>query len=320
MKRIIIFLLLFNNLFVFGQNDYNFIIETDSSIKQYRKLVYDNIPMQFIQKKIDWKQYEINVSPAVKKDYIKRLTGNIFFPKPYDLIFLNEYHLIDFNGDGKLDVIYSGRNPIGGEKDNFAFFENQNDSLRLILKLLGNIIEISRESESNPIKFVVWEQPCCAELINKISYYEYYKNNDIVYCENKEIENYSESYGIYIKNYYPNFYSINEYAYIRNTFLPDKIVKNDSNKTIEKFKTSIIQTNPYFEISDDYRKTYSNKNFNLKIGLLKNDVKYEILNQIEINNKTYYFICFSIFDIEINPNICKEMNCKNNQKLCGWIE
>lgn len=276
---------------------------------------YNRIPVCFIQNKIDWKKWDIQLSNFEKDEYLKKISGNVFFEKPY-IIEREEYHLIDFNADGKLDVIYAGRNPSGGEIDNFGFFENQGDSLRLTLKLLGSIIEIKKSETNSPIEFAIWIWPCCAEVLNTIEYYKYYFEKDKKYCENKDRGSYSESYGKFIKNNYPNFLKYHNYTYIKTTFLPTKLEQSLNNVIISN--NTIVETNPNYKIIEIDINAYISDEFknSLSIAKLKIGQEVSVLNSATINGENYLFIC-----IPKSQNVNSEyIISKPVENLLGWIK
>jgi hypothetical protein len=128
----------------------------------------NEFPSFFVNQKIDWAKLNIPVSNEKMWNVFDGLVGNEFFPSNQGTLSHSNLHVIDFNADGLLDVIYTGRHPGGGEIDNFAFFENDGKHCNLTLKLIGAIIEIERESAKSPIQFKVWEMPCCANQVNSI--------------------------------------------------------------------------------------------------------------------------------------------------------
>ena len=159
-------------------------------------------PSLWVSKPFDWSDWEVVISKEEKKVLLEKLVGNEFFMNR-SRFSPNYFHVIDLNGDQLLDVVYEGRNPVGGEIDNFAFFQNNGDDLLLTVKLTGTIVEMSRAKVHSPIKFKVWQWPCCAQQKSTLYEYEYYDRADKEYAENRSLGNYSSSYGKYIRGFTP---------------------------------------------------------------------------------------------------------------------
>jgi hypothetical protein len=170
------------------------------------------IPEFFIENKIDWTEIDTNINEELKNI----LKNKIVIKKTKDvhLPIGGILHYTDFNLDNYIDIIILGQ--FLGEGTYSSFFENQGDSLRLILRLQGCIIEFDK-SKKETLSFVVWDWPCCANTVNSIDFYEYKYSSKIKYNDN--IDDCGKCK--FIKNYYPNFYKSNSLNYFRNSFIPD---------------------------------------------------------------------------------------------------
>lgn len=305
-----------SSLDLLAQGEIEFVDSLHKYAKEWRMERDNMIPLVFVNNKLNWKDWEIEISKEYKDQYIKKIVGNVFFPKP-DYIVREDYHLIDFNGDDLIDLVYAGREPSGGEIDNFAFFENNGDSLYLTLKLLGTIIEIERESSSSPINFVVWEWPCCSNQIHTIYYYNYYNNIDCAYRENRDGGFYSASYGKYQKNNTPNFQSTEKMMFIKSTLLPESISFYANREFIVTKDNVIMQTNPKkpFEMERDMEYIPEDYESNIKITYLNKKQKGVILGSIVHENEKFYFVKVTC-EKTISELIINNMKVEN---ILGWV-
>ena len=272
------------------KKDYYFTDSTSANFRKYRLEKENEIPMFFTAKKPDWKNLEISLSKTEKDKYLKKLAGNKFF-EPSTYLVREEYHIIDFNGDNKPDVIFTGREPGGGEIDNMAFFENQGDSLRMILKLLGTIIEFKKETKNSPATFTIWEWPCCDYAYHNIFYYSYFSNEFIKDNLNSDQGHYNQSYGKFVKNNHNNFKVVDEYVYVKSTYLPKNGVLKSTIHFQMKQDSASLQTNPalpltsYYEnyIPEDYK-------YNMELSYLPINSGGIIICTEMINEIVYAFV------------------------------
>lgn len=75
---------------------------------------------------------ETKVSDSEKLELLQRAIPNEYFDvgiKSTESYGFDNFHVVDFNADGLLDIIYDGREPPGKEGNNLAFFLNKGDSL-----------------------------------------------------------------------------------------------------------------------------------------------------------------------------------------------
>lgn len=265
------------------KKEYYFTDSISANIRKYRLERENEIPIYFTTKKPGWKNLEIPLSKTEKDKYLKKLAGNKFF-EPSTYLVREEYHIIDFNGDTKPDIIFTGREPGGGEIDNMAFFENEGDSLRLTLKLLGTIIDFKKESKKSPATFTVWEWPCCDYAYHNIYYYSYFSKEFIKDNLNSDQGHYNQSYGKFVKNNHNNFKVVEEYLYVKSTYLP----KNGVLKSSIHFKTNAdstsLHTNPSLAITSQYD------------FYIPEDYKYDIVLSILPVNSTGTIICTEIIN------------------------
>ena len=221
------------------------------------------------------------------------------------------YHILDFNADSRLDIIYDGRNPMGIETNNVVFFLNQGDSLRPVIKLNGDFTELKIKDHQLQ-SFQLIKSPCCADYIYKLENYEFNNSDDCFEPENGDDENYKYSYG-QVNN--PRFcVSLNsQFAYVLKTEFPTAIKSiNNSIVTTKGFVTPrpLEPTSIDFEEDGMIFRHSDNKAFTE----LHKGIECQILSEkSHSNGETYCFITFS--------NIEKINNYMSNIDFeqYGWI-
>lgn len=298
------------------KKEYYFTDSISANTKEYRMEREKQIPMFFTTKIPDWKNLEIPLSKSEKDKYLLKLVGNKFF-EPSNYIVREEYHIVDFTGDSKPDVIFTGRQPGGSEIDNMAFFENQGDSLRMILKLLGTIIEFKKENKTSPATFTIWEWPCCDYAYHNIYYYSYFTKEFIKDNLNSDQGHYNQSYGKFVKNDQSNFKVVDEYVYVKSTYLP----KTGVLKSAIHFKTiqdsTSLQTNPAlpltsfyeFYIPEDYK-------YNMELSYLPVNSEGIIICTEMIGEIVYAFVKLDTAYVKNEPGF----RGRSVSNLLGWIQ
>ncbi|HYV93618.1 MAG TPA: hypothetical protein VE978_17720 [Chitinophagales bacterium] len=261
----------------------------------------------------DWTMHEVKLPEKQKLNYLNKLVGSKFFT-PFG--FSNDsdkYHLIDFNSDGLMDIIYEGRNPPGIETDNVAFFLNEKDSLRLIVKLNGNFSGIEKSSTSSPIRFQIIKSPCCADYIYQIENYGFSKSGDCFIPKNSNDDFYQYAYGqvndssfcVTIKSHF---------AYVLGTDFPKELKSSDTVFTNAATYLTPIAMKP----SDtDFKKDglYFHMTTNKAIAKIDSGTKCIVLAEKKSSvGKAYCFVML------INTNEEQNYLAGFNFYQYGWIE
>lgn len=291
------------------------------SLNTFRRTHFEErnqmIPSEFFKGSLDWKSIEVYLPRSKKDDLLRKLSGNRYFKKPY-YITREQYHVLDFNADGKLDIIYQGRNPGGGEVDNFAFFENRGDSLYLTLKLLGTLLDINRSSETNLMDFKVWEWPCCAGQMHSIYKYHFYPKKDSLYLESKDFGDYNMSYGKFIKNNHPNFTVEYSLCYVKSTHLGGRPLKLEGRKFKVITENAVLETNPKFPFEDPHFKLVfipEDHPFSLVISELPIGQNLTEIGKMTFEGKNYHLVRFDCKSIQSTL----DLNGRDVKNLIGWI-
>lgn len=82
---------------------------------------------------------------------------------------INNFHIMDFNADGKLDMIYYGF--AGAESNKTIFFINKKGTYKKILSIYGDIINMNREAIYLPVSFQLMDYPCCENTTYSLKTY-----------------------------------------------------------------------------------------------------------------------------------------------------
>lgn len=306
---------------VFGQN----ILEINDSIPVTKESLRINmlLPDVFKSKLVNWDDLEIKTNNSIKDSMISRIINhktfeirNVFYGKYHD-----DFHVIDFNMDGKLDLIYTGRNPGGIEKDNYAFFVNDGDSLYLIFKKRGEIISLEKDVVSGYLKFEAWEGPCCAEVENEISYFSFYTGSDISYSKNVEYEQKLRTDYKYVnfqKNYHPNFKADLSLIYLWATHFPDSVNLFSGKAAIINSNTTYLETNPYLKLLSIDSEIINYHDMNATLAILEKGNKVKIMGSEMINNESYSFIICLVSESQSNKNLYIKRDTPEN--IIGWVK
>lgn len=262
----------------------------------------------------DWGVFEEIKSDSIKNNLINKIVESNMFDNYNDYPEgrnINNYHLIDFNGDSYLDIIYDGKNPPGIEVNNVAFFLNKGDSLECVGYFLGDFMSITKISKTTPISFELNRHPCCAQFL---FYLSEYKINSVPYSIDStqlKYEGYYKEYGKYV-----DFISLTKqvrYAY--HTEFPKSL---DVIDTIFLTKKVFLTPQPFPPVDTNFNADRTAFHFlkNKAIAELTIGQKCVVLSKKRLTNgDTYYFIMLKI--TSITNNYCSE---EPDAYQYGWIK
>ena len=277
--------------------------------------VFKNFPPQKLTQ-FDFSSIEKKVSDTLKLEFLRKLVFTKYLlptmfetNESYDF---ENYHILDFNADSRLDIIYDGRNPMGIETNNVVFFLNKEDSLRPVIKLNGDFTKI--EIKDNRLQsFQLIKSPCCANYIYRLENYELNKSDSCFEPQNGNHENYKYSYGQVNE---PEFCVslVSQYAYVMKTEFPDKVeIKGNfavSNKTF-------LTPKPYEPTNADFDEDGLAFHFidNKAISELPQETKCQVLSEKSDGKGNVY--CFVVF--KMNE---KKMNYMDRIDFdqYGWVK
>ena len=120
---------------------FTFILSLVFSIAGYTQLLE-----LFSGHKASLSEWEINVSDLEKLKLIEPLRSSKLFEWPFNNLdncqeCLNSFHIIDFDLDGRKDILYYGL--LGGESQYLVIIRNTNESFRELLVVAGSLNFVS---------------------------------------------------------------------------------------------------------------------------------------------------------------------------------
>lgn len=265
----------------------------------------------------DFSSLEKKVSENEKLNLLKRLVfSEYLLPTEFensDSYDFENYHILDFNADGNLDIIYDGRNPMGIETNNVVFFLNKKDSLRPVIKLNGDFTKI--EIKENQLQsFQLIKSPCCANYIYRLEDYVISKSesDNCFEPQNGDHENYKYWYGQVNE---PEFCVslIGQYAYVMKTEFPSVIENKGSFSIANK---TYLTPKPYKPSSTDFEEDGLAFHFmdNKAISELPKGIICEVLSEKTDDNGNIY--CFVVFKMDVTE---RNYMYGINYEQYGWI-
>jgi len=124
-------------------------------------ILYGQNEFLLIQEKINWKQWEINLTDSIKVKKIYSLKhsslkylNNSKMPSKI----LDHFHFVDFNFDGKIDILYTG-NAIDGEGKKTFYWLNNGTDYKLIFETNSEIVKIDCIIPKVPISLYMKYEP-----------------------------------------------------------------------------------------------------------------------------------------------------------------
>lgn len=222
-----------------------FALPTFSGLSQnnYKTTNIDGLPPDSMRSVFRFANFEEKVSDDEKLAILHRLVSSKYFDayiKTSESYDFENYHIVDVNGDRFLDVFYDGREPNGIETNNLAIFLNDGDSLRLKVKLNGDILSLKFKNKKLQ-KLQIMKSPCCN---NHIFYIETYEKSTTDSCFIPYVsshEDYRYTYGEVNSSDYC-FALTRAFRYLRGTEFPaDIYVKDTMHTNKETYVERLIQ-------------------------------------------------------------------------------
>lgn len=266
-------------------------------------------------KQFDFSLIENKISDTLKLELLRKIVFTEYLLatkfESNESYYFENYHILDFNADKKLDIIYDGRNPMGIETNNVVFFLNKGDSLIPVIKINGDFTKI--EIKDNQLQtFQLIKSPCCANFIYRIEDYKFNDFGDCFQPQNGNHENYKYSYG-QVND--PSFCVsiVSQYAYVLKTEFPSRI---KTIKTSSVSKKAFLTPKPLEPSNIDFEEdgvafSYTD---NKAISELPIGIDCQIISEKEDGNGNRY--CFIVFsNIEKNNNYMSSIEFEQY----GWI-
>jgi len=159
--------------------------------------VWAQFPPDSMISLFNFNEIEVKISDSSKLSLLQKLVSTKYFPvsiKSAKYRRFSSYHIVDFNDDGLLDVIYDSKRPDGIETNNVAFFLNNGDSLELVIKLNGDFTRMDIQ-DGGLTGFQLIYSPCCNDHIYSIRNFILADTANCYKPLNSKNEQYKYSYG-----------------------------------------------------------------------------------------------------------------------------
>ncbi|WP_298514812.1 hypothetical protein [uncultured Kordia sp.] len=263
----------------------------------------------------DFSKIEATISDTEKLDLLKKCADskylNLYTPAISVSGEFSNYHVLDLNADGLLDIIYNNKEADGIEKTVAAIYINEKDSLRPVIKLLGNFTKINVENHQLK-SFQMIEFPCCNEASYWLRNYEFNNATDCYVPMNGSHERYKYSYGEVND---PRFCVSLEskYKFFMQTQFPENSKEKDIVTVTEKVYATIKPSKPtnINLKNNDYTDFYEG---NKAISIVKEGTRCYVFE--EQKDETGEVFCFVKF--KTSSEISTKPKYKNYY-VYGWL-
>jgi hypothetical protein len=91
---------------------------------------------------------------------------------------LPSFHFIDFDNNGRLDLIFNGK--IHNVFHVFIFYK-KSDGYLVAIGEKGSIVQTNLPNEDNSFNFSIWKEGCCGDYINSFTQYVCVSSNNTSY-------------------------------------------------------------------------------------------------------------------------------------------
>lgn len=141
---------------------------------------YAQLNELFAEQKADLSNWEIPISNAEKQKFIKPLRALELFEWPFYNLdnckeYLDNFHIVDFDLDGRKDILYHGL--LGGESMYLVLMRNVNASFEKVLSVAGSLNFASEKTSLTPLTIGITQYGCCMEMVNQFELYHPIWNN-----------------------------------------------------------------------------------------------------------------------------------------------
>ena len=120
--------------------------------------------------KMDWEKYETEkVSTELIESIFETIKGNPYPELKYFLQNIDDFHLVDIDGDNENEIVYNGFN--GSEGEMILILNLSKSGYKITLKVFGRLVDIS--SNKTPSEFTVLDYACCAGYVTHLETFQY---------------------------------------------------------------------------------------------------------------------------------------------------
>jgi hypothetical protein len=120
-----------------------------------------------------WSEITIDISKNQKEELVQKLGSRFDYIKNSkypDRPFLDNFHVVNINGDSLIDIIFHGWS--GGEPEMLNGYVNDGDSLREAFYCLQNPLNLSFENDRLKSLRII-DPGCCDAYVTEITEYDY---------------------------------------------------------------------------------------------------------------------------------------------------
>ena len=143
----------------------------------------EKVNLNFLENsQFKWSDFELSYPDSLKRNLIRELNNSLTTDPLKDYISDNnsDYHLMDVDANGEVDIIYYGF--AGKEKNHTLVFLRSGNRFSKKLDAHGEIIGIERRFPFSPVTFKLMNSPCCEDIDFSYEEYSYsFKKNELFY-------------------------------------------------------------------------------------------------------------------------------------------
>lgn len=129
-----------------------------------------------LEKDFQWSQHEKHILTQEKRDRIEQVKEEVISAEGYAAFyesnpqtFQDNFHLIDLDRDGMLDLVFEGF--VGAESTFLLAFQQTSNGYKKVFSAVGRVHKFIATDPLLPYTIVVYNYGCCADITN---YYRVY--------------------------------------------------------------------------------------------------------------------------------------------------
>lgn len=280
MKQTILLLLIFSITFSLKSQSIQEIVTTEIGY--------------FVDTNFVWSGWEVSMELEKKIALIKEINQNKFLRYPIENLdnYIEFFHIIDFNMDGMLDIVFYG-NPGGAESTYVIFIEKTKDGFQETYRSAGRLLSVSEYDGYTGMGFTIYNYGCCASMVDHL-----YKIAPI---------NTPNGFSYQVQS---------DVAFYSGMDKPTKIFdKQIRFKTInDKYS---LRASP--EINSDEEAYYGLTNGNIIATFPKSSKGIAIAESTDETGRVWWLVIMSNKNKPIDSNMYSGYHQIENYKIAGWM-
>lgn len=245
-----------------------------------------------LESEFSWAQVELRSFDSTDLERIFPVIKNLPFRTKSDALnHLDFFHLIDFNNDYRIDVLYNGWT--GGEGEMLQIIENSGDKFEIIQTIYGSVQDL-RFKNNKITEIEILDYACCAGYVDHLQLWK--------------------------KDGTTNFIGVNDLALIVGTYIPSDQFENP-------IKFRVINDRYNMRIEPEIKNLKENSNDfdpidgqNISASFTTGDTGTAIAKKVDETGRVWWLV---IMDMMPNPQFPKLFYEGNNDifsyKPVGWI-